>query len=139
MEYLITMAVFLLVVTCFLTRWGNSFSEKAAEKFKEIQPPVKAEDKGNSFSPPEGKAGIITRKGHPLGEGVYGYIEGYVTDDGTAYALTVFNRIFYRCPVKELYREFPEPEGESSNTWCEWWAVTATAGNPMCWNSKEAI
>ena len=129
------MAVFLLVVTYFLMRW----SDKLIEKLKEIQPPVKAEDKGNSFSPPEAKAGIITTKGHPLGEGVCGHIEGYVTDDGTAYALTVFNRKFYRWPVKELYREFPEPEGESRNTWCEWWAVTTTAGNPMFWHSKEAI
>ena len=104
MEYLITMAVFLLVVTYFLVRW----SEKLIEKLKEILPPVKAEEKENSFLPPKDKGLLRTPKGHPLGEGVYGYVEAYVTDNGTAYALTVFNGKGYRWPAKDLFREFPK-------------------------------
>ena len=109
MEYLITMAVFLLVVTYFLMRW----SDKLIEKLKEIQPPVKAEEKENSFSPPEGKVGIITEEGHELGGGVRGHIEGYVTDDGTAYTLMIFGSDLYRCPFKDMFKDYPKPASGS--------------------------
>ena len=91
MEYLITMAAYLLVVIFLLLRWCDNFAEKLIEKLKEIGPAVKAVDEEVGFSPPAGKAGLITTKGHPLGEGVCGHIEAYVTDDGAAYAAPFAN------------------------------------------------
>ena len=133
MEYLITMAAYLLVVIFLLLRWCDNCSEKLIEKLKEIGPQTQAADKEVGFSPPAGKAGLITTKGHPLGEGVCGHIEAYVTDDGAAYALMVFNGKFYRASVKDLCQEPPDPESEppSSNGWFVFSDVAATAAYPQ--------
>ena len=109
MEYLITMAVYLLIVVFFLLRWCDNFAEKFLEKLKE-----------NSFSPPPGKVAVLTLKGHPLGEGVQGHIEGYVTDGGTAYALMMFGEDFYRLPVEDMFRDYPMTS-EGLPAWCKLW------------------
>jgi hypothetical protein len=62
---------------------------------------------GDGFPPPTGKAAIVTTKGHPLGEGVQGHIEGYVTDGGTAYVLMMFGNDFYRLPVENMFKDCP--------------------------------
>jgi hypothetical protein len=119
MEYLITMAAYLLILIFFLPRWCDNFAEKLIEKLKEIGPAVKAVDEEVGFSPPAGKAG--------------GHIEAYVIDDGVAYALTVFNGKFYRASVKDLCQEPPDPESEppSSNGWFVFSDVAATAAYPQ--------
>jgi hypothetical protein len=104
MEYLITMAVFLLVVTYFLMRW----SDKLIEKLKEIQPPPALKEQRSGWPLiPEGKTALITSKNSALGEGLTGYVDGYVNDDGTAYALVVINDKFYREPVKAIFEDTP--------------------------------
>lgn len=139
MEYLITMAVYLLIVIAFLLRWCDSFAEKLVEKLKEIGPPVKAEDKASGFSPPPGKVAVLTLKGHPLGEGVLGHIEGYVTDGGIAYALMIFGNDLYRHPVKDVFKDYPKPASGSPNLWPEHWYITAATGSPSNWNSAGPI
>ena len=94
---------------------------------------------GGGFPPPTGKAAIVTTKGHPLGEGVQGHIEGYVTDDGTAYVLMAFGNDLYRHPVKGVFKDYPKPASGSPNLWPEHWYITAATGSPSNWNSAGPI